>query len=105
MFEAIQAAPPDPILGLAEAFGKDPHPEKINLAAGIYKDDEGKTPTLDCIVRAEDIIAESATSGGGASTPNSPSVYGAGKTSGESTPGGGPWPATPKPTGGGGCVS
>lgn len=65
MFENIQPAPPDPILGLTEAFLKDPHPNKINLGSGIYKDDSGGTPTLECIKRAEKILAEKATSGGG----------------------------------------
>ena len=65
MFENFESAPPDPILGLTEAFNKDPNPAKINLGTGIYKDDSGKTPTLECIVRAEKILAETATSGGG----------------------------------------
>ena len=39
-------APPDPILGLEEAFNRDPNPAKINLAAGVYKDAEGTTPIL-----------------------------------------------------------
>jgi aspartate/tyrosine/aromatic aminotransferase len=65
MFENFESAPPDPILGLTEAFNKDPNPAKINLGSGIYKDDEGKTPTLECIVRAEKLLAETATAGGG----------------------------------------
>ena len=39
-------APPDPILGLEEAFKRDPNPAKINLAAGVYKDADGTTPIL-----------------------------------------------------------
>ena len=65
MFESFQPAPADPILGLTEAFLKDPHPNKINLGSGIYKDDSGDTPTLECIARAEKILAEKATAGGG----------------------------------------
>jgi aspartate/tyrosine/aromatic aminotransferase len=65
MFETVTAAPPDPILGLTEAFNKDTHPAKINLGTGIYQDDGGKTPTLECIVQAEKILADIATSGGG----------------------------------------
>ena len=38
MFETIKTAPPDPILGLTEAFNQDPNPNKINLAVGVYKD-------------------------------------------------------------------
>ena len=36
MFEVLQQAPPDPILGLTELFQQDPHPEKINLTTGVY---------------------------------------------------------------------
>ena len=44
MFETVKTAPPDPILGLTEAFNKDPNPDKINLSVGVYKDANGKTP-------------------------------------------------------------
>lgn len=64
MFESITLAPPDPILGLTEAFIKDPNPKKINLGSGVYNDEEGKTPTLECIARAEKILSNTATSGG-----------------------------------------
>ncbi len=46
MFDRIEMAPPDPILGLEEAFKRDPNPAKINLAAGVYKDADGATPIL-----------------------------------------------------------
>ena len=44
MFDNIEIAPPDPILGLEEAFKRDPNPAKINLAAGVYRDETGNTP-------------------------------------------------------------
>src|SRR4051794_31092301 len=53
MFENLQMAPPDPILGLTDAFKKDATPNKINLGVGIYQDAQGKTPTLECVKRAE----------------------------------------------------
>lgn len=31
MFENLEMAPPDAILGLTEAYKRDPHPAKINL--------------------------------------------------------------------------
>ena len=34
--------PPDPILGVTEAFKKDTNPKKINLGVGAYRDDTGK---------------------------------------------------------------
>lgn len=53
MFESIAAAPPDPILGLGEAFNKDPRTGKINLTIGVYQDDQGKTCILDSVKKAE----------------------------------------------------
>lgn len=53
MFESLQIAPPDPILGLNDAFKKDANPNKINLGVGVFQDESGKTPTLECVKRAE----------------------------------------------------
>ncbi len=53
MFENLQMAPPDPILGLTDAFKKDPNPQKINLGVGVFQDEDGKTTTLECVKRAE----------------------------------------------------
>jgi aspartate/tyrosine/aromatic aminotransferase len=52
MLEQLTMAPSDPILGLTEAFGKDPNPHKINLGVGVYKDEAGNTPILDSVQRA-----------------------------------------------------
>lgn len=59
MFETFTPAPPDAILGLTEAFKKDPNPRKINLGVGVYKDAQGRTPVLDSVKRAEQRILES----------------------------------------------
>lgn len=53
MFEQLTAAPPDPILGLTEAFKKDPRPDKINLGVGVYTTDAGDTPVLASVKQAE----------------------------------------------------
>lgn len=53
MFEKVAAAPADPILGLTELFKKDTRPEKVNLGAGIYKDEQGTTPVLATVKKAE----------------------------------------------------
>ncbi|MFV1964803.1 MAG: amino acid aminotransferase [Pirellulaceae bacterium] len=53
MFETLEMAPPDAILGLTEAFNKDPNPDKINLSVGVYKNADGKTPVLECVKEAE----------------------------------------------------
>lgn len=53
MFETLSAAPPDPILGLTEAFQQDPRKDKINLTMGVYRDSTGQTPVLECVKQAE----------------------------------------------------
>ena len=58
MFENITPAPPDAILGLSEAYKKDTRPGKINLAVGVYKDADGKTPVLDAVKAAERRLVE-----------------------------------------------
>ncbi|CAE6485682.1 unnamed protein product, partial [Rhizoctonia solani] len=39
----VPAGPPDPILGVTEAFKADKDPRKINLGVGAYRDGDGKT--------------------------------------------------------------
>ena len=53
MFEDLQMAPPDAILGLTEAFKADPNPNKINLGVGVYKDQDGQTPVFAAVKKAE----------------------------------------------------
>jgi aromatic-amino-acid transaminase len=50
---AVQMAPRDPILGVTEAFVADQNPNKVNLGVGVYCDDNGKVPLLECVRRAE----------------------------------------------------
>jgi aspartate aminotransferase len=64
MFETVSAAPPDPILGLSEAFQSDPRSEKVNLTIGVYQDENGKTPVLQCVKRAEEKLLSSEQSKG-----------------------------------------
>ncbi|MEM7626383.1 MAG: amino acid aminotransferase [Planctomycetota bacterium] len=64
MFEQVQPAPPDPILGLTEAFRADPNPAKVNLAVGVYKDADGRTPVLASVKEAERKLIESQTTKG-----------------------------------------
>lgn len=56
MFETLDVAPPDSILGLSEAFRQDPNPHKINLSVGVYKDAQGNTPILASVKEAEQRI-------------------------------------------------
>jgi aspartate/tyrosine/aromatic aminotransferase len=64
MFENVQVAPPDPILGLTEMFKADPNPDKINLTVGVYQDANGKTPVLDSVKEAEKRILDQENSKG-----------------------------------------
>ncbi|WP_417749519.1 aromatic amino acid transaminase [Rosistilla oblonga] len=64
MFETIQTAPPDSILGLTEAFQKDANPAKINLSVGVYKDTSGQTPVLRCVKQAEETLLKTETTKG-----------------------------------------
>jgi aromatic-amino-acid transaminase len=58
LFNAVAMAPRDPILGLNEQFAADPNPKKVNLGVGVYYDDEGKLPLLQCVLAAERKMSE-----------------------------------------------
>ena len=64
MFEKVEPAAPDAILGLNEAFQADSNPNKINLSVGQFKDAEGKTPILGCVKQAEEELLKSESSKG-----------------------------------------
>src|SRR3954471_2931591 len=49
----VPMAPSDPILGVTEAFVADQNPRKVNLGVGVYYDDNGKVPVLECVRHAE----------------------------------------------------
>ena len=53
LFQSVEMAPRDPILGLNEQFNADPNPNKVNLGVGVYYDDDGKLPLLQCVQQAE----------------------------------------------------
>ena len=61
IFSAIAMAPRDPILGITEAFNADTNPAKINLGVGVYYDDNGKVPLLNCVRKAEAMLMEQPT--------------------------------------------
>ena len=56
----VEMAPRDPILGITEAFNADKNPAKVNLGVGVYYDDAGKVPLLECVRRAEVDLTEKA---------------------------------------------
>jgi aromatic-amino-acid transaminase len=58
LFSTVELAPRDPILGMTEAFNADPNPAKVNLGVGVYFDEQGKLPILQCVLAAEKQMAE-----------------------------------------------
>ncbi len=56
LLSTIELAPRDPILGVTEAFNNDPNPCKVNLGVGVYTDEFGKVPLLECVRRAEQAL-------------------------------------------------
>ncbi|MBW8184634.1 amino acid aminotransferase [Shewanella nanhaiensis] len=53
MFDTLTAMPSDPILGLMTKYREDPRDNKIDLGVGVYKDEQGHTPILTCVKKAE----------------------------------------------------
>jgi len=58
LFTAVEMAPRDPILGLNEQFASDANPAKVNLGVGVYYDENGKLPLLQCVQAAEKAMME-----------------------------------------------
>ena len=57
----IELAPGDPILGVTEAYNADQNPNKVNLGVGVYYDDQGKVPVLECVRHVERDMLETVT--------------------------------------------
>jgi aromatic-amino-acid transaminase len=64
LFTAVEMAPRDPILGLNEQFAADANPNKVNLGVGVYFDDNGKLPLLQCVQAAEKAMMDKPTARG-----------------------------------------
>lgn len=58
LFESLQAAPADAILGLITEHKNDPRPEKIDLGVGVFRTAEGETPVLDVVKLAEQRLVD-----------------------------------------------
>jgi len=52
----VKMAPRDAILGLTETYLADPNPKKVNLGVGVYYDDHGRVPLLECVRRADEAL-------------------------------------------------
>ena len=62
MLDRLKSVPPDPILGIIAAHAADPNPNKIDLGIGVYKDENGDTPILECVRKAERMLESAETS-------------------------------------------
>jgi len=60
LFSSVELVPGDPILGLTEAFNADSRTQKVNLGVGIYYDEQGRIPLLDCVRQVEQALAAAA---------------------------------------------
>merc|ERR1719384_1618266 len=49
----VPQGPPDPILGIVEAFKADKDPKKLNFSVGAYRDDDGNPVVLNSVREAE----------------------------------------------------
>ena len=58
MFESMQAAPADAILGLITAHKNDPRPDKVDLGVGVFRTAEGETPVLEVVKKAEQRLVD-----------------------------------------------
>ncbi len=64
LFESVELAPRDPILGLNEQYNADTRAGKVNLGVGVYYDDQGRLPLLQAVRKAEIARIEAAAARG-----------------------------------------
>ena len=60
LYQHVEMAPHDPILGLNEQFNDDSRTDKVNLGIGVYSNDDGQLPLLKAVRAAEQQHFESA---------------------------------------------
>lgn len=56
IFTFLDLLPEDPILSITAHFKADPHPNKVNLGVGTYKDAEGNPLVFSAVRKAESLI-------------------------------------------------
>lgn len=57
MFKSLQAPSADPLFAVNALFRNDKSPGKLDLCVGVYKDENGRTPTMKAVRDAEIAIA------------------------------------------------
>ncbi|MDH3490605.1 MAG: aspartate/tyrosine/aromatic aminotransferase [Gammaproteobacteria bacterium] len=73
MFETLEPAPADAILGLIAEHANDPRPQKVDLGVGVFRTAEGETPVLDVVKIAEQRLVDSQSSKAYIGTAGDPS--------------------------------
>jgi len=58
VFETLQNLPPDAIIGIMALYRADASERKVDLSAGVFMNEQGKTPILECVRRAERALLE-----------------------------------------------
>jgi len=56
VFQNVQKAPPDPILGVSLAYKADTDPNKMDVGVGAYRDDNEKPYVFHVVKKAEEEI-------------------------------------------------
>ncbi|HEX3945218.1 MAG TPA: amino acid aminotransferase [Rhizomicrobium sp.] len=58
MFEQLKPRAPDPLLDTIRQFRADPRPNKLDLGVGVFQDEQGRTPVLRSVKKAEAILLD-----------------------------------------------
>jgi len=58
LFDSLQAASADAIIGLIAEHNSDPRTEKIDLGVGVYRTEQGETPVLNVVKKAEQTLVD-----------------------------------------------
>ena len=56
MLELLKEQPADNILSLMGMYSKDERPNKLDLGVGVYKNQDGITPIMRAVKKAETIL-------------------------------------------------
>jgi aromatic-amino-acid transaminase len=58
MFESLRPRPIDPLLDIIRQFRTDPRTSKVDLGVGVFQDESGRTPILNVVKSAEQLLFE-----------------------------------------------
>jgi aspartate aminotransferase len=58
MLQALRQLPADPILGISAACRADPNPDKVDLAVGIYMNEQGVCPVFEAVQLAQRALVD-----------------------------------------------